>query len=135
VATYLKDGFSVQGSVMRTTTNFVPGLVTNVAPITAAWGETGYRYTNDRFGDIGVYAGVMPVVLSGSVTANMPTSVDNSGNPVYTTNKMGIISTTTPYVRALYTGTIDRNSGYRLSGMTTNNGQYRALAEYRYVFN
>jgi hypothetical protein len=135
VATYARDGFSVQGAIMRTTTNFVPGLVTQVTPITAAWAETGYRYTRDEFGDLGVYLGVKPVVLNGSVTANMPTSVDNNGNPVYTTNKMGIVSQTTPYIRLLYTGTIDRNSGYRLSGMTTSTGQFRTMAEYRYAFN
>ena len=119
---------------MYTTTNFRPGMVTNVTPITATWAESGYRYTDSQFGDLGVYAGVMPVVLNGSVTATMPTSVDNAGNAVYTTNKMGIVSTTTPYVRALYTGVIDRHNAYRLSGMTTNNGQYRAMAEYRYSF-
>jgi hypothetical protein len=135
VATYARNGFSVQGAVMRTTTNYRSGMVTDVAPITAAWAETGYRYSEDRFGDLGVYAGVKPVVLSGSVTATMPTGVDNSGNVVYTTNKMGIVSQTTPYVRALYTGSIDRNNGYRLSGMTTRDGQYRAMAEYRYTFN
>ena len=110
-------------------------MITDVAPITAAWAETGYRYAEDRFGDLGVYAGVKPMVLNGSVTANLPTSVDNHGNIVYTTNKMGIVSTTTPYVRVLYNGIIDRNSGYRLSGMTTQDGFYRAMAEYRYTFN
>ena len=135
VATYARDGFSVQGAVMRTTTNFRPGMVTNVTPITAAWAETGYRYTEDQFGNLGMYLGIKPVVLNGSVTATMPTGVDNVGNTVYTTNKMGIVSNTTPYVRVLYTGTIDRNSGYRLSGMTTQDGFYRAMAEYRYNFN
>jgi hypothetical protein len=135
VATYAVNGFSMQGSLMRTTTNFRSGMVTNVTPITAAWAETGYRYTESQFGDFGVYLGVKPVVLNGSVTATMPTSIDGNGNTVYTTNKMGIVSTTTPYVRALYTGVIDRNNSYRLSGMTTNTGQYRAMAEYRYNFN
>jgi hypothetical protein len=135
VVTYARDGFSAQGAVMRTTTNFTPGMITNVAPITAAWAESGYRYRDDGFGDLGMYVGVKPVVLNGSVTANMPTGVDSNGNTVYTTNKMGVVSQATPYIRALYTGTIDRNSGYRLSGMTTNTGQYRAMAEYRYNFN
>lgn len=135
VATYARNGFSIQGAVMRTTTNFNSGMVTNVSPVTAAWGETGYRYYEDRFGDLGVYAGIKPVVLNGSVTANLPTGVDNNGNTVYTTNKMGIISNTTPYVRVLYTGKIDRNNSYRLSGMTTQDGFYRAMAEYRYNFN
>ena len=135
VVTYARNGFSAQGAIMRTTTNFTSGMITNVAPITAAWAESGYRYRDDGFGDLGIYVGVKPVVLNGSVTATMPTGVDSNGNTVYTTNKMGIVSQATPYVRALYTGTIDRNSGYRLSGMTTNTGQYRAMAEYRYTFN
>jgi len=135
VVTYAKNGFSMQGALMRTTTNFRSGMVTDVSPITAAWAETGYRYTQDDFGDLGMYLGVKPVVLNGSVTATMPTGVDNAGNTVYTTTKMGVTSQTTPYVRLLYTGTIDRNSGYRLSGMTTQTGQYRAMAEYRYTFN
>jgi hypothetical protein len=82
-----------------------------------------------------MYLGVKPVVLNGSVTATMPTGVDNAGNTVYTANKMGIVSNTTPYLRVLYTGVIDRNNGYRLSGMTTQDGFYRAMAEYRYTFN
>ena len=135
VASYAQNGFSMQGAIMRTTTNFRSGMVTDVTPITAAWAETGYRYREDPFGDLGVYVGVKPIVLNGSLTAILPTGVDNAGNTVYTTNKMGIVSNTTPYLRVLYTGVIDRNSGYRLSGMTTQDGFYRAMAEYRYTFN
>jgi hypothetical protein len=134
VMTYARDGFSIQGAVMRTTTNFRSGIVTNVSPITAAWAETGYRYSEKGFGDLGLYAGVKPVVLNGNVTATIPTSVDNAGNVVYTNTKMGVVSQTTPYARVLYTGIIDRHNSYRLSGMTTQTGQYRAMAEYRYTF-
>ena len=134
VMTYARDGFSIQGAVMRTTTNFRSGIVTNVSPITAAWAETGYRYSEKGFGDLGLYVGVKPVVLNGNVTATIPTSVDNAGNVVYTNTKMGVVSQTTPYARVLYTGIIDRHNSYRLSGMTTQTGQYRAMAEYRYTF-
>ena len=133
--TYARNGFSVQGALMRTTTNFKSGIVTNVSPITAAWAETGYRYSEKGFGDLGLYVGVKPVVLSGNVTATIPTSVDNAGNVVYTNTKLGIVSQTTPYARVLYTGIIDRNNGYRLSGIATQDGKYRAMAEYRYTFN
>jgi hypothetical protein len=119
---------------MMTTTNFKSGIITDVSPIMAAWAETGYRYNERGFGDLGVYVGVKPVVLSGNITATIPTSVDNSGNTVYTNAKMNVVSQTTPYVRALYTGVIDRHNAYRLSGMATQNGQYRAMAEYRYTF-
>jgi hypothetical protein len=134
VMTYRKNGFSVQGALMMTTTNFTPGIITDVSPITAAWAETGYRYNERGFGDLGFYVGVKPVVLSGNITATIPTSVDNAGNVVYTNTKMGVVSQTTPYVRALYTGVINRNNSYRWSGMITQTGQYRAMAEYRYTF-
>jgi hypothetical protein len=134
VMTYRKNGFSVQGALMMTTTNFNSGIVTDVSPIMATWAETGYRYNERGFGDLGVYVGVKPVVLSGSITATIPTSVDNAGNIVYTNTKMGVVSQTTPYIRALYTGVINRHNSYRLSGMTTQTGQYRAMAEYRYTF-
>jgi hypothetical protein len=134
VMTYRKNRFTVQGALMMTTTNFKPGIITDVSPIFAGWAETGYRYNELGFGDLGLYVGVKPVVLSGNVTATIPTSVDISGNPVYTNTKMNVVSQTTPYVRALYTGVIDRHNAYRLSGMATQNGQYRAMAEYRYTF-
>jgi hypothetical protein len=134
VMTYRKNRFTVQGALMMTTTNFKPGIITNVSPIVAGWAETGYRYNELGFGDLGVYVGVKPVVLSGNVTATIPTSIDSGGNPVYTNTKMGVVSQTTPYVRALYTGVIDRHNAYRLSGMATQTGQYRAMAEYRYTF-
>jgi hypothetical protein len=134
VMTYRKDGFSVQGALMMTTTNFKPGIVTDVSPIVAGWTEAGYRYNELGFGDLGVYAGVKPVVLSGDVTANMPTGVDNLGNAIYTSTKMNVVGQITPYIRALYTRVIDRHNAYRLSGMATETGQYRAMAEYRYTF-
>jgi hypothetical protein len=111
-------------------------MITQVTPITAGWAETGYRYTDySSFGDLGVYLGVKPVIFSGNITASMPTSVDNLGNLMYTTQKMSIASSTVPYVRTLYTGVINRNSIFRLSGMSAPGGLLRTMAEYRYMFN
>ena len=135
VMTYASNGFSVQGAVMRTTTNFTPGIVTNVSAITAAWAETGYRHSNDQSNDIAVYMGIKPMVLSGHVTATMASGVDNNGNAVYTTSKMRVVSQPTAYIRALYSDSIDHYSGYRLSGMLTQDKQYRAMVEYRRSFN
>jgi len=136
VATYIDNGFSIQGSVTYTTTNFTPGLITNVTPVVAAWGETGYRYTDyDHFGDLGFYLGVKPTVLSGSLEANLPTSVDNTGAPVYTKQNLAINSTPVPYARALYTANINRRQSVRLSGMVAPDGLYRAMVEYRINLN
>lgn len=133
VATYRNGGFSAQGSLMHVTTNITPGLITKVNNIVGTWAETGYRYTDtDRFGDIGVYAGIKPVVLSGDVEAKMPTSVDNSGNVVYTNKKLAIQNQVTPYVRALYTNMIDKKTMYRFSVMGTQQGQYRLMHELRF---
>jgi hypothetical protein len=133
VVTYRDRGFSAQASLMHVTTNITPGLITKVNNIVGGWGETGYRYTNmDKFGDVGVYAGVKPVVFSGDVEARMPTSVDNAGNVVYTNKKLAIQNQVTPYVRALYTNMIDKKTMYRFSVIGTQQGQYRLMHELRW---
>ena len=132
VVTYRDGGFSTQASLMHVTTNITPGLITKVNNIVGTWAESGYRYTEDRFGDIGVYAGVKPMVLSGDVEARMPTSVDNNGNVVYTNKRIAIQNQVTPYVRALYTNMIDKKTMYRFSVMGTQQGQYRLMHELRF---
>ena len=132
VVTYRDGGFSTQASLMHVTTNITPGLITKVNNIVGTWAESGYRYTDDGFGDLGVYAGVKPVVLSGNVEAKMPTSVDNGGNVVYTNKKLAIQNQVTPYVRALYTNMIDKKTMYRFSVMGTQQGQYRLMHELRF---
>ncbi len=85
VVTYRKNGFTAQASVMHVTTNITPGLVTRVDNMWGTWVETGYRFGQAKEnGDLGLYAGIKPVVLSGSVQAQIPTSVDSAGNVVYT---------------------------------------------------
>ena len=135
VVTYRNNGFSAQASFMHVTTNIVPGLVTNVSNMTGGWAETGYRYTDwHKFGDVGVYAGVKPVVFSGNITAKLPTGVDNGGNIVYTNKNMAIQNQTTGYVRAMYTNMLDKNTQYRLTGMALTNGQYRVMNEFRWFY-
>jgi hypothetical protein len=137
VVTYRDGGFSAQASFMNVTTNIVPGLITKVNNMTGAWGESGYRYTQDGFGDLGLFAGVKPVVLSGSVEAKLPTGVDNLGNTTYTTKNLAVQNQVTPYVRALYTNMLDRNTQYRFSAMTTTNtgsNQFRIMNEFRFFF-
>jgi hypothetical protein len=133
VVSYRDGGFGAQASLMHVTTNITPGLITKVNNIIGTWAETGYRYTDtDKFGDLGLYAGIKPMVLSGNVEATMPTSVDNSGNVVYTNKKIAIQNQVTPYVRALYTNMIDKKTMYRFSVMGTQQGQYRLMHELRW---
>jgi hypothetical protein len=133
VVTYRKRGFSAQASVMHVSTNINPGLITKVNNMWGAWAETGYRFGSAREnGDMGIYAGIKPVVLSGSVEASMPTSVDNSGNIVYTNKKLAVQNQTTGYIRALYTNQLNRQTQLRLSAVSTTAGQYRAMTEIRF---
>jgi hypothetical protein len=133
VVTYRDGGFSTQASLMHVTTNITPGLITKVNNIVGTWAESGYRFgdVKDK-GDIGVYAGIKPVVLSGDVEAKMPTSIDNNGNVVYTNKRLAIQNQVTPYVRALYTNMIDKKTMYRFSVMGTQQGQYRLMHELRW---
>jgi hypothetical protein len=133
VFTWRDGGFSVQKGVMYTTTNITPGLVTNISPITSVWGESGYRFTKEKFGDLGFYAGVKPVIVSGSVTANIPTSVDNAGNTVYSKRNMALQNPVTGYARLLYTNRLDKQTMIRISAMATQYGQYRIMNEIRWV--
>ena len=122
---------------MNVTTNITPGLITKVNNMTGAWAETGYRYTNEDFGDLGLFAGVKPVVLSGNVEAKLPTGVDNNGNTIYTTKNLMVQNQVTPYVRALYTNMLDHNTQYRFSAMTTavnGSNQFRIMNEFRFFF-
>ena len=136
VVTYRHNGFSTQASLMNVTTNITPGLITKVNNITGAWGEAGYRFGDvKREGDVGFYAGIKPVVLSGSVETRLPTSIDNQGNIQYTNKTLAIQNQVTPYVRALYTNMLDRQTQYRVSAMaaaTNGASQYRIMHEIKY---
>ena len=125
---YVDGGFSAVIGGTYTTTNITPGLITKVNDIYGAWGETGYRFKND----VGVYAGVKPVVLSGNVTANLPTGVDNNGNITYTGKSLALQNQTTGYVRALWTTEVNKQTVYRVSGTAMSNGQYRVMNELRF---
>jgi hypothetical protein len=135
VFTYRNGGFSVQKGVMYTTTNVTPGLVTSITPITSAWAESGYRFQRKDFGDLGFYAGVKPVILSGSVEANIPTAVDNTGNTVYSKRNLALQNPVTAYARVLYTNRLSKETMYRFSAMATQYGQYRFMHEIKWNLN
>ena len=131
---YNENGFTAVVGGTYTTTQMTPGLISKVNDIYGVWGETGYRYTSDRLGDMGMYVGIKPVAVSGGVQANLPTGVDNAGHLMYTGKTLALQNQTTGYVRALWSQSIDKNTMYRLSGTAMSNGQYRIMNELRYSF-
>jgi hypothetical protein len=133
VITYRRGGFLAQASAMHVTTNIQPGLITRVNNMWGTWAETGYRFGNARrAGDLGMYAGIKPVVLSGSVEASLPTAVDQGGNIIYSKKTLAVQNQTTGYVRALYTNQLTKQTQLRLSAMSTTTGQYRAMTEFKF---
>jgi hypothetical protein len=132
VFTWRDGGFSIQKGVMYTTTNITPGLVTNITPITSLWAESGYRFQREGFGDLGFYAGVKPVIVSGSVEANIPTAIDNAGNTVYSKKNLALQNPVTSYARVMYTNQLSKETMYRFTAMATQYGQYRFMHELRW---
>jgi len=127
---YIKDGFSAVVGGTYTTTNITPGLITKVNDIYGVWGETGYKWASN----LGIYAGVKPIAVKGNVESRLPTSVDTSGNLVYTGKTLALQNQTTGYIRALWTTNIDKKTMYRVSGTVMSNGQSRIMNELRYSF-
>jgi hypothetical protein len=121
---------------MHITTNFNPGVVTNVSNMVGTWGEAGYRYTDWKdVGDVGFYVGVKPYLLSGNVTANLPTGVDNNtGNVTYSKRSVAVQNNATPYARAMYSTMLSNKTMYRASGTYMANGQYRIMHELKFGF-
>ena len=135
VISYRDNGFSIKKGIMYTTTTITPGLVTNITPITSVWAESGYRFQRDGFGDLGFYAGVKPIIVSGSVEANIPTAIDNTGNTVYSKRNLALQNPVTSYARVMYTNQLSKETQYRFSGMATQYGQYRIMHELRWWIN
>jgi len=133
VVSYRNKGFSAQASLMHVSTNITPGLINKVNNMWGAWAEIGYRFGDVKSeGDTGLFAGVKPVILSGSVEANLPSSIDNAGNIQYTSKKLAVQNQATGYVRALYTNQLSKKSQLKMSAMVTANGQYRAMTEFKF---
>jgi hypothetical protein len=135
VLTYRKDGFSAQASLMYVATSIDPGLVTKVSPMLAAWTEIGYNTDpKSPLGNIGLYAGIKPVTLSGHVSAKIPTSVDMAGNIVYTNKKLTVQDQAIGYARITYTNQLSRHSQFKVSAMGTATGEYKMVNELKLQF-
>jgi len=135
VFSYHKNGFSAQGSLMYVGTSINPGLITRVNNMWGAWGEVGYRMAaNKNSSSMAVYLGIRPTILSGSINANIPTSVDNSGNIVYTSKTLAVENQALGYVRAVYTTQLNQYSQFKLSAIGAASGEYRVMNELKIQF-
>jgi hypothetical protein len=81
-----------------------------------------------------MYAGIKPVTLSGHVSAKIPTSIDMSGNVVYTNKKLTVQDQTVGYARISYINNLSRHSQFKFSAMGTTTGEYRVVNELKLQF-
>jgi len=101
----------------------------------AAWTEIGYKTDPESpLGNIGLYAGIKPVTLSGHVSAKIPTSVDMSGNIVYTNKKLTVQDQVIGYARITYTNQLSQHSQFKVSAMGTATGEYKMVNELKLQF-
>jgi hypothetical protein len=129
VLTYRDNWFQSQAGWITVDTKILPGLINKVDTINAVWAEAGY--VDNKFG---LYGGVRPYIVSGSVHADLPTSVDFQGNMYYTKTRMDIINPINSYIRTVYADQITKTTSYKFSGVLIDNGQYRIQTELRYDY-
>ena len=129
VVTYKKGGFTARASAMHVRTNFQKGLITKVSDQFGVWGELGYKQGNLDLG-----AGVHPVLLNGDVTANVPTSVDSTGNLNYTEHKFKLPTYVNGYLKANYNFNLDTNTKIKVSSAVSQSGDKNASIDYTWTF-
>lgn len=124
VVRYKQDNVTLKGSVMHVSTNFTPGLITDVSTQTGAWAEASYSDGGFR-ADVGIH----PVMLSGSVTANIPTSIDAKGTTHYTKHKFGLPTNINSYIRSQYTTPLKLGE-LNVAAAVSQTGQQNATVRY-----
>jgi hypothetical protein len=80
-----ENGFFVQGNLMRTRTNFQPGLIDNISSLWSGAFITGWQ--NQVWG---LYGGMQPTIFSGSMSMTLPISVNQLGETIYARHKLEI---------------------------------------------
>jgi hypothetical protein len=129
VLTYRNDWLQTQYGLINTETKITPGLIDRVTTINSVWAEAG-AVTNK----FGFYGGIRPYIISGSVHANLPSSIDFEGNLKYNSVSFQVENPITGYLRAVYTDTLSASTTFRISGILLETGQYRVQSEIKYNY-
>jgi len=121
-------GYWAQVGGMQTSTNFTPGLVTDVGNIYSVFAVAGRRDQN-----WGVYGGVQPYVVSGSVDLKLPSRVDYQGVLHYNHHRVNIKTPLVGFVGSQYR--VDRrNQTWGLTGVANSQGSALVKVDYQYRF-
>jgi hypothetical protein len=122
------NGAFVQGSVMQTTTRFQTGLIDRITPL---WSVSTMAGWQDR--DWSLYGGIQPTIISGSLSMNLPTGVDQQGQVQYTRYSTAIRNKPVAFAgfqrRWRY-----QDQSWSLSGAMNDLGSYCMQLNYRKDF-
>lgn len=127
--TYRSSGYVSKLGIMNTSTEFTPGLVTNVSDIVSIWAETGWESS-----ELSLYAGVLPTVVKGSITMKLPYAIDYQGNIMYNKVSANIVDNAVGYARINYNGKIKKGVTYNLAGVVTHTGYTQATVTFKIDF-
>lgn len=129
---YTKSKYTIRGGIIRTTTEFQPGLVTEISPITSAWTDVEFG-VNENF-TLG--SGIFPTAVSGDITAEIPTGVDSNGEVKYKSVKADIISSLVGYARMNYSNQLKnhKNITYGVSTISSTTKNASLFANIKIVF-
>lgn len=95
---HFDNGMWTKLGLIQTSTEFTPGMVTNVSNILSAYYAMGYSVKN-----LNVYTGVQPTIVSGTVSFNLPTGVDDHGKTLYTSTQQQVRNNIENFVGVEYT--------------------------------
>ena len=129
---YTKSKYTIRGGIIRTTTEFQPGLVTEISPITSAWTDVEFG-VNENF-TLG--SGIFPTAVSGDITAEIPTGVDSNGEVKYKSVKADIISSLVGYARMNYSNQLKnhKNITYGVSTISSTTKNASLFANIKIEF-
>ena len=122
------EGFFAQAGVIQTTTQFSPGLVTDITPIWAGYAVTGWQDRNWT-----VYTGLQPTIFAGDMTLRLPTSVDRTGTMHYTEHKFNIRNQPVTFA-GMERRWQQRQHSVKFSGVVNDQGTYQTRLSYSYDF-
>jgi len=122
------NGSFAQISMMQTTTRFQTGLIDRITPL---WSVSTMAGWQDR--DWSLYGGIQPTIISGSLSMNLPTGVDQQGQVQYNRYSTDIRNQPVAFA-GFQRRWRHQDQSWALSGAANDQGSCRMQLNYRKDF-
>jgi hypothetical protein len=122
------QGHWLQLGGMQTSTDFVPGLVTDVSNIYSVFAAAGWQ--NQEWS---IYGGIQPYVVSGNINLKLPSWVDRSGILHYNKHKIDIKVPLVSFAGAVYRKEY-QNRSWKITGIINSQKAGLFRIEYQQRF-